>query len=174
MTTLHATTNYNVEASINQAFATALGAITLPSFLSTPAIVYDWPDITGSTPCFSIVHMPSTLSDRYQGRTDGSNTGVTAASGMMEISAWVNREQKYNNQDVWMPRLRFMGSMIESAYAGLSVILIKDYTSTPASPSSTVYKVNMNNLNFVQVAADPNPAIERRRALITYFWNLRV
>lgn len=173
MTTMHVTNAFNVEPSVNAAFTTALNAITPPAFLTQPAIVFDWPEITESTPCFSIIHMPNTLSDKYQGRGDGANTGVVAANGMMEISAWVSRDQKYNNQDVWMPRLRYMASMIESAYASLTTILIKDYTSTPASPTATGYKLNLNNLIFEQVAADPNPAIRRRRALVTYFWNLR-
>lgn len=171
--TIHVTNAFNVEASLNDAFKTALNAITPPAFLSQPAIVFDWPEITESTPCFSVIHMPDTLSDKYQGRGDGVNGGTMAASGMMEISAWVSRDQKYNNQDVWMPRLRYMESMISSAYASLATVLIKDYTSTPATPTSTGYKLNTNNLNFVQVAKDPNPAIERKRALITYFWNLR-
>lgn len=170
---MHVTNAYNVEASINQAFVTALNAITPPAFLSQPAIVFDWPDIAASTPCFSIVHLPNTLSDVYQGRNDAAGNSTVAASGMMDISAWVSRDELYNGQSIWMPRLRYMESMIASAYASLAVIAIKDYTVTPASPTSAAFRVAVRNLNFVQTAEDVNPAIERRRALITYKWDLR-
>lgn len=173
MTTMHVSSVYNVEPSINTAFQTALNAVTLPAWLSQPTIVFDWPEITASLPCFSFVHMTPSMSDNHQGRVDGAGNSTVAASGMLEISAWVSRDQKYNGQDIWVARLRFMESMIASAYASLPVVVIKDYATSPTSPTSAQFRVVMNNLNFVQTASDPNPAIQRKRALITYHWNLR-
>lgn len=170
---MHATSVYNVEPSINVAFQTVLNAISLPAWLTQPAIVYDWPDITGSLPCFSVFHMTPSMSDTYQGRKDSAGNSTVAASGMMEISAWVSRDQKYNGQDVWVARLRFMESMIASVYASLPVVVIKDYETSPTSPTSAAFRVVMRDLTFVQTAEDVNPAIKRKRALITYNWNLR-
>ena len=170
---MHATSSFNVEASINQALVTALNAISPPAWLPQPAIVMDWPEIADSMPCFSIVHMPATFSDVYQGRNDAAGNSTTHAAGMMEVSAWVSRDQKYGSQDVWMPRLRFMASMIETVYTALAIIAIKDYTVSLTAPTSTGFRVAMRNMTFVQTAADPNPAVERRRATITYMWDRR-
>jgi len=173
MTTVHVTSDFNVEASINAALQTAFNAVSMPAWLSTPAVVYDWPEITANTPCFSIIHYTNALSDNYQGRGDGAGNSTVRASGLMEVSAWVSRDQKYNGQDVWAARIRFMEGMINSVFTANPVILIKDYMTSQTSPTATAYKVNMKNVNFIQVADDPNPAIRRRKALISYFWDLR-
>lgn len=175
MTTMHVTNDFNVEASINAALAAALAAITPPAWLTfgNSMVVLDWPEITESVPCFSIAHYPVTTSDKYQGRGDGAGNSTARAQGQMDISAWVSRDQKYNGQDIWMARLRFMGSMMLSVATKTPVILIKDYYTSQTAPALTGYKVNMNTPEFVQTADDPNPAIRRRRALISYWWDLR-
>ncbi len=173
MTTPHVTNDFNVEASINAALTAALAAITPPAWLPAPVVVYDWPDIEANTPCFSIIHFANTMSDNYQGRGDGAGNSTVRASGMMEISAWVSRDQKYSGQDIWVARLRQMETMIASVYAATAVVVIRDYYTSQTAPALTGYKVNIRNLEFVQVADDPNPAIRRRKALITYFWDLR-
>jgi hypothetical protein len=92
---------------------------------------------------------------------------------MLEISAWVSRDQKYNNLDVWEARLSVMAGMITKAVIANPVILISDYYTSQTAPALTGYKVNLKIPEFVQNAQDPNPAIERRRALVGYFWDLR-
>lgn len=173
MTTLHVTATFNVEASINAALQTSLNAISLPAYLSSIPIVLNWADIQASTPCFSIVHFTDNVSDNYQGRNDSAGNITARDAGMLEISAWVNREQLYNNQDVWSARLSFMAGMISSAVMSNRVIVISDYMTSLTSPPLTGFKVNMKVPEFVQTAQDPNPAIERRRALVSYFWDLR-
>ena len=173
MTTLHATNTYNVEASVNAAIASALAAISLPVYLSTPAIVYDWPEITESTPCFSFAHFTDNQSDIYQGRGDGAGNITVRDVGLMEVSAWVSRDQRYNNQDVWSARLSTMAGMISKAVTSNAVILIRDYATSATAPARTGYKVNLGVAEFVQTAHDANPAIERRRALVRYWWDLR-
>src|SRR5213083_1972372 len=111
MTTLHATNTFNVENSINAALTSALAAISIPSWLTTPAIVYNWPDIEASTPCFSIFHFTDNQSDIFQGRGDGAGNIVVRDTGLMEISAWVNEKDYSSGQDVWAARLAIMGSM---------------------------------------------------------------
>lgn len=174
MTLLHETNEFNVTASINAAYAEALTAIVLPDWLTLSAtpIVYNWSDIALNTPCFSFIHFTGSSSDRYQGRTDGINNGLMYNTGILEIDAWVSRDQKYNGQDVWAARLAYMKGMVTSANAGLPVVIIYDYT-IPAAPIATGYKVNMETLNDVQVAADENPSIMRKRFLINYHWHLR-
>lgn len=175
MTTLHATSTYNVEPSINAALASALTAISLPAWLTfgQSTVVYDWPEITENLPCFSIVHFTDNLSDLYQGRNDSAGATTVRDTGMLEVSAWVSRDQRYNNQDVWTARLRFMAAMISKAVNSNAIILIRDYATSPTTPALTGYKVNMNVPEFVQTADDPNPAIRRRRALVSYWWDLR-
>jgi len=170
---MHVTNDFNVEASINAALAVALAAITPPAWLTAPVVVYDWPEITANTPCFSIIHFTNALSDSYQGRGDGAGNSTVRASGLMEVSAWVSRDQKYSGQDIWAARIRYMESMINSVYIANPVILIKDYTTSQTAPTNSGYKVNLRNLDFVQTAEDANPAIRRRKALISYFWDLR-
>lgn len=174
MTTLHATSTYNVEPSINAALASALAAISLPAWLTfgQSMVVYDWPEITENLPCFSIVHFTNNASDRYQGRGDGTGAIAVTTTGMLEISAWVSRDQKYNNQDVWMARLRYMESMITKAVISNAIIRLSDYT-TPGSPTTINYKANLSVPEFVQTADDPNPAIRRRRATVSYWWDVR-
>jgi len=173
MTTLHATTHFNVEASINAALQTALNAISVPAFMTTPAVVFNWPEIAESTPCFSIAHFTDNQSDAYQGRNDAAGVTTVRDSGMLEISAWVSRDQKYNGLDVWQARLSFMAGMISKAVNSQPVILIRDYVTSQTSPALTGYKVNMQACEFVEVAKDPNPAIQRRRALVRYWWDIR-
>lgn len=173
MTTVHATNSFNVEASINDAYKTALLAITLPSFLPSVSVVFNWPEIEANLPCFSIVHFTGSSSDRYQGRVDTNTTSVMYNTGILEISAWVSRDQKVNGQDVWAAQIAFMKSMIEAVHTRTSVIRLSDYTSNPASPSTVNYKINISDLNEVQVAEDVNPSIRRKRFLINYNWHHR-
>lgn len=172
MTTLHATTHFNVEASINAALQTALNAISVPAFMTTPAVVFNWPEIAESTPCFSIAHFTDNQSDLYQGRNDAAGVTTVRDSGMLEVSAWVSRDKPIYGKD-WAAQLSFMAGMISKAVNSQPVILIRDYVTSQTSPALTGYKVNIKIPEFVQTADDPNPAIRRRRALVSYWWDLR-
>lgn len=171
---MHETSTVNVEATLNAHFRTALGLISVPSyFAAAPSVVQNWPEIEASVPCFSFHHLAVSKVDQWEGRGSGVE-GIKAvrSHAMMEISAWVSRDKRINGQDVWQAQLRFMQGMIEQVYLQSSVIVIKDY-STPASPTVSNYIVRTGDLNPIQTAEDPNPAIQRRKFQFTYSWELR-
>jgi hypothetical protein len=170
MTSVHATTTYNVEASINAYFRTAFSSLSRPSFLPTPIpVTENMPEVTASLPSFSFVTIPAGALDIYQGRNVDNSTRGIRELGILDLSMWVSR--KTIN---YMAQLRFMQGMITDAYiASKGGIVINDYTSTPASPSATSYRVTLCDLDFVVVTDDPNPDILRRRALVKYQWDAR-
>lgn len=180
MTTLHVTSTFNIESSLNAHFAEHLGVIETTWFLAplridslNVRVVYNMPEVTLNTPCFSIVHLGGGAGMQYQGNTEGYTTKTTRNYGQMDISAWVSRDKKVNNQTVWSSQLAFMQDMIMQVYQLYPNIPIRDYLSSPGFPADTGYLVRMQNLSVVQTAADPNPNIERRRVLIAYWYHAR-
>lgn len=171
---VHVTSVYNVEPSINKAYEDGLNAIiTLPTWMVTPRIVYNWPEIAASTPCFSIIHFTGSSSDDYQGRSDADGNSTMRNTGLLEISAWVSRDQKYNGLEVWTARLRYMQSMLQQVHTKLSTVRVLDFENNPSSPAAAPFRVVISNMNEVQVANDENPSIRRKRFLINYHWHLR-
>lgn len=171
---MHATNTSNVEATLNAHFRAALNAISLPSyFSSTITVTQNWSEIEAVLPCFSFHHLPVTKVDRWQGRNSGVE-GVSAvrSHALMEVSAWVSRDQKVSGQDVWQARLRWMQSMIEEVYIQAKSIVIKDFTA-PAAPVATLFIIRTSDLAPIQTAPDQNPAIERRKFQMSYNWELR-
>lgn len=171
MTAVHATSTYNVEASINAYFKAAFTAMSRPSFLPTlPTFAENTPEVKANFPAFSFVHLPAGSLDIYQGRHAETTTKAMRDLGILDLSVWVTRNMNTN----WNAQLRFMQAMIETAYLdSKGGVIINDYTSTPASPSATSFRVTFNDLDIVVVTPDVNPDIERRRVLIKYQWDMR-
>jgi hypothetical protein len=170
MTTVHVTNTYNVEASINAYFKAAFTAMTRPSFLSTlPSFAENTPETPASLPTFSFVHLPAGSMDIYQGRKAEPGAKAVRGLGILDIGAWVSRKNTS-----WNAQLRFMQSMIDTAYmdSGGGVI-IRDYTVTPQTPTVSSYRAVFNDLDVVIVADDPNPDVMRRRVLVKYQWDVR-
>lgn len=171
---MHVTNTSNVEATLNAHFRTALSNLSLPSFFSgSITFTQNWSEIEAVLPCFSVHHLPIAHIDRWQGRGATNSLSAVRAHSLMEISAWVTRDQKQSGQDVWQARLRYMQSMVEQVAIQSPRVVIKDYT-TPASPAVTLFAVRMGDLRIVQTGKDPNPAIERRKFQIDYEWELFV
>lgn len=169
MTNVHATNTYNVEASINKYFKDALTALSRPSNITLPTMVENTPEVTANLPSFSFVHLPAGSLDIYMGRIAEVGTRAMRDLSILDLSAWVSRKSIN-----WNAQLRFMQAMIETVYLDSGGgIVIKDYTSTPASPTATSYRVVFNDLDIVVVSPDPNPDIERRRCLVKYQWDMR-
>ncbi len=170
MTTVHVTSTYNVETSINAYFKTALTALTRPSFLPTlPTIVLNTPEVKANLPAFSFVHNPVGNLDIYQGRRAEPNTKATRELGILELSVWASRSNTN-----WNAQLGFMQSMVETAYLDSEGgVIIKDYTTTPLTPVAANYRAVLVDLDVVGVSPDPNPDIQRRRILIKYQWDMR-
>lgn len=170
---MHETNTSNVEATLNAHFRTALGSISVPSYFSSSiTIVQNWIQKETTLPCFSIHHIPLRRSDKWQGRVEKNGVRVVRARGLLEINAWVTSDQRVSGQETWQAELRYMQSMVEQAYAVSNTVIIKDYT-TPASPTATSYRVRLGDLDVIQTADDPNPAIKRRKIQIGYEWELR-
>ena len=170
MTTLHVTNDFNVEASINKFIKDALTTITRPSILPTlPTFVENMPEVKASLPAFSFVHLPAGSIDSFQGRNAELNTKAARNLGILDLSLWVSR-----NGVNWNAQLRVMQAMVNTVYLdSKSGVIIRDYTTTPGSPSLTNYRVVFNDLDIVIVSPDANPDIERRRILIKYEWMMR-
>lgn len=180
MTTLHVTATPNIESSLNAHFAEHLGAIETPSYLAplrinsqTVRVVLDMPEVTLATPCFSFFHIGGGVSTVYQGSLETQDTTVGRAYGQIDISAWVKRDDLINNQRVWMAQLRYMQEMVNQVFLTWPNVPVKNYMNTPDYPLDTEYLVRLQNFSVVQTAPDPNPALERRRMLIAYWWHSR-
>ena len=171
-TTLHETTVFNAEASLNDWLRSQIATFALPAWMGgTVHFITDWPEIEKSLPCISVAHLPGYRRGEYE-RGDVSARQMLAR-GLVDVSAWVSRSQLYQGQEVWLPRLRFMEGMIEQAHAGAVAIVIRDYLTSLSNPQDTPYRIILGDISVVQTGPDPNPDIERRRALINYRWFLR-
>ena len=162
MPALHPTTTYNIEATINQWFATKVATITLP-FTLNYATVFLEPDTVATFPSFSVHHRAVNRLDTYEGRM------AIEAMNICMISAWVSR---LNNPN-WQAHLRAMRAIIEALQASPAVIRVQDYLTTPAAPTNVDYVVRIRNLEFLNLPHDPNPDIERASATLAYDWHLR-
>lgn len=164
MPALHPTTTYNVEATINQWFATKIATITLPTGVTLPyTTVFLEPDTVATFPSFSINHRGVNRLMAYEGHM------ATDAMNIVMISAWVSRL----NNPAWQAHLRTMRAIIEAVFASPAVIQLSDYLSTPASPTPVTYVVRLSGLDFLNLPHDPNVDVERASATLTYGWQLR-
>lgn len=170
MTAIHVTSTYNVEATLNAYFKAALQAFTVPEWLTQPLpVVMNTPEVTASLPAFSLSNISVGAMDMFQGRNAEANTRAMTSLGILEISAWVTRKNTS-----WVAQLRTMCSMIVGAYLdSKGGVILKDYQSNNANPSSVAYRIVLNDLDVVVVSNDPNPDIERRRYLVKYQWTVR-
>lgn len=161
MAALHATSTYNVEASLNQWIVTKFATITLPLTVNYTFEMLET-DKELVTPSFSVTHQPATRDDVFEGRM------AVEARNVMQVTAWVNR-----SNTAWLAQKRAMASMIEALFASPAVIQLSDYLSNPASPTPVTYVVRTEALGFLNLPHDPNLNIERVSANITYWWHLR-
>lgn len=162
MVALHATSTYNVEATLNQWIITKFATITLPLTVNYTFQMLQ-ADTPLATPSFSVTHVNAVRAIAFQGHM------ATEARNIMQISAWVSRV----NNPSWVAQLRAMASMIEALFASPAQIRIQDYLSTPASPSNVDFIARTEVCEFLNLPHDPNPDIERRSANIVYWWHLR-
>lgn len=173
MTILHPTVPANVEATLVKWFTDEFANYELPVYLPSYTVVSNWPDIPASLPCFSFAHFPVGSTDRYQGRVETDETNVVFCTAMFEVSAWVNRQQLYNNADIWQARLSFMHSMIMQTWQQTPRVPILDFITAPGETLFTGYLISLDKPSTMQTAKEKNVAIERRRVLITYHWHQR-
>lgn len=171
---MHVTSVNNVEASLNLHFVDKLSAIDRPAWFASYNIAYNWPEDELVTPCFSFTHLPVGVEMPYQGNVESDSFAVSVGSAILEINCWVSRDDKYNNQDVWMARLQYMHSMVQQVMTREPVVVIQDVVTDPSYPTPAGYKIDLARLtNPATLPDDANPSIRRRRLLISYMWRIR-
>lgn len=166
MPALHATSTYNVEASLNQWIVTKFATITLPLTVNYTFEMLETDKLI-ATPSFSVTHRKASRDIAFQGHM------ATEARNIMQISAWVSRRTNGVDNQVWLAQQRAMASMIEALFASPAQIRIQDYLSNPASPSNVDFIARTEVCEFLSLPHDPNPDIERVSANIVYWWHLR-
>ncbi len=162
MTTLHATSTFNVEATLNQWLQDGLAALTRPAWLPAYTLVFNEPESTLSPPAFGIVHHPAGHDSVWM----GNNPGVLAA-GEIEITIIVARGPNANAQ------LKAMQSMVENVAAGETAMTIQDYLTAPSSPTPTTYQVTLGDLEIRESSPALNLDLLQRRLTLRYSWVLR-
>lgn len=170
MTSLTTATRFNVEATLNKWLFDALSAFTRPAWLTTmPAFVFNAEEITASLPCFAITHIPAGMADLWQGRAVGDGYAGRRALGLLSVSCYVTRTANPN----WTAQLRTMRDMVSSTATASRTVVIQEYQADPVNPTATTFKINLEDTQETPTEADPNPAIERARVLITYSFTFR-
>ena len=174
MAALHPTTVFNVEASVNQWFETRAASITLP-FGFTYQRLYIWPDtpISSYVPCITLTHAPINRRHTYMGMQAGSGELGGQASNLVDISVWVARKYNSMANPNWTVHLRSLRAVVEEIFNGPVGIVIKDYRTTPASPSDTIYRVTTGDLAGGEIVPDANPDIFHVRYTLRYDWTQR-
>lgn len=174
MTTLHATTPLNVEASINAWFSTQVNAISRPSWLPSFTLILNVPETPIVTPGISLYHMPVNQRNLYQGGHVGEGRTGARAANLLDVSCWVSRKASVGGQEnIWNAQLMVLRGMVQGVFAGKGSLQVSNYLSDPANPVAVAYKVDFGLLEGVSTQDDPNPDIMRARFLIRYDWTVR-
>ena len=159
----------NVEATLNSAWAAAVAAYTMPAYLTRPNVVFNWPDITASMPCYGVIHIPISMDSTWQGRISDVEQTALVANALMEISAFVTRDRNPN----YMAQLNYMRDLVGDWVTKTKNMLIKDF-ATPSAPTNTTYRIMLTRLDEQPTAPDVNPNVIRARMLVEYRWFYRV
>ncbi len=169
MTTLTASTSFNIEATLNAWLASGLSAFTLPAWLPTlPTIIYDWSQITLNLPCFALQHIPVSNTDLWQGRVVGNNEKGQQASAILEVSCFVSK-----SNTSWVAQLRTMTDLVKSHATSTPQVTVLDYAANLAAPAATTYGIKIRDIADVPLDQDPNPGVARRRLLLDYTYVYR-
>lgn len=164
MAALHVTNTLNVEATLNQWIMDKLNALNKPSWLASFTFRFDAPETAMVLPAFSVYHLPVDSRKIVQGDYVGTGKGAQSVS-LMDLSCWVSRSNIN-----WSAQLRTMRAFVDQVFAGNSIIQLVDYLTDPANPAAVSYKVEVERVEWDTVVDDPNPDIERARALVRYRW----
>jgi hypothetical protein len=168
MTTVHETSTFNVEASMNKWLQDGLADITKPSWLPAYTLALNFPQGGITPPCFSVAHIPVHRMQLWQGDYVGDGKTGRRAAALMEVSVWVTRQNS-----AYMAQAMAMLAMLDGLVAGTQTIPLYNYWGNPAAPVLTAYKIDIGEMTISETAPDPNPDIYRRRALIRYDWVVR-
>lgn len=164
---------YDVEGSINylvkQNLLTNVPTWLTPQTGSVPprTINFDYPEQPLNFPSFGITHLGSEPlpAGVFQGdKADGAYRG-TRRFGVCEVNCWVTSKGNAN----WMRDLRVMRDMVFLLFQQHRAIALYDLT-TPSAPSALNAVTRVMELREVATEQDPNPALKRKRILMTHQW----
>lgn len=162
MPVLHATSTFNVQATLNKWLTDGLAAVTRPAWLNSYTLVINQPEALVTFPAFSVAHLPA----RAESAGQGKNPGLRAA-GAMEITAWARRQPDAHAQ------LNTMVSMVESLAAASTRVTLLDYQIAPAAPTTTAYQIDISGVETGAVTPHANPDVLFRRVVVHYTWVIR-
>jgi len=176
MTFNHPYGDYNVEGSLNKWFETNLTAAGLPSWMPSARVVYGWdeesPLINGhSGHAFSVTYLGSDGTRPYQGRRMEASAIGDRREGLLEINAWVSKQQAGNS---YRQRLAQAGDMVGHLLASARSVQINHVYGSLTKPTAIGAVVRLMDYNEPSVGADPNPDMLRRRFVVRYQWHQKV
>lgn len=162
MTTLHVTNPFNVEASLNDWFKTAIAAITRPAWLPTAVEVrFNVPLTAPTPPAIGVYHFPVGQYVEYEGKYPGDR-----AVALMKVCAWVDKRTAN-----WNAQLNTLVSMIQYVHASTAVVVIADYLTNPSAPTPQPYLVDIFDIEYKPTLDDPNPNYVQKQFDIRYQWH---
>lgn len=163
---------YNAQASFSKWFEDNIG-LSLPSWMSTAAIYFDFPDLPPTYPCFSLTY------SQHRDFPIAGGDIVDAAGGtqyhgrkvimLVDVTCWVTRDRNPN----WKRDIVQMRDMVFKLLRSTGSISMKDYLANSDSPTATgtILRIeNIQSVEFVQFREEVNPNIERVIERVTLWW----
>lgn len=176
------TSNYNVDLSLASFFIANVNT-NLPGIFTVPiaARFYnpDFPlfdEARGDyAPKFSFISLGGYDESIAQGDLlDGGQRGQKVYR-VGEISCWVNGKTSVTvTNENYARDLIVMRDMVIKLFSRTRTIQILDYYASLSAPASTGYIIRIEKpVQEVEVPADPNPNVHRKRLLINYCYTQR-
>jgi hypothetical protein len=164
----HQTGVYNVQSSLIAWLNAQLNSDPPPT-TGPLTLVIDHPDEPVRLPQVSI-HFLRIDPDPVPvlGQQVGGGTGLRRF-GAAEIDCWVSRQEAH-----WRAQLLQMQDRITQMVLGLraagSSIPIYDFYADPAEPPLVAARIFIGTVEQRRPPFDPNPAVERKRLVLHFWW----
>lgn len=169
---------YAAEASLNWHLHKHLSALTADWFVAwrlAPAesahLRFDWGDEPLNPPCFAVAHLETeadTPGLGYSRHAGAAGTGYPVAH-LTEISCWHTRYWSPTSPNpAWAAQLRQMADMVRRVFASAPQAPLLDLDSATAHPFVTAGLIRFRGIREVATPPDPNPALVRRRILLSW------
>ncbi len=164
---------YNFQASFNSAFLAGITA-SLPSWMTTAHVLFDYPESGVPTPSFAVTHF-APREDMVAGGyiVDGQNkiSGVRQVA-IADVSCWASRQSGTANNPNWKRDLLQMRDMVKfwaNRHRAISALDIYSGTGT-TKYLPNIIRLHHNIEEQGPITDDPNPAYVRHRMLLKYSW----
>jgi hypothetical protein len=162
----HTTGLYNIEGTLAAWLQTGL-VTNKPGSVSAVTLEIESPEKGTAFPAWSLHFLAHDPDPRaYLGNQVEDGKSGRKMYGMIEVGCWVSR-----NADEWREQMHQMvDAVVETFQETKGGIIIKDFTTTPNTPTNTAYRITLDRFEVRTPPVDPNPDIERRRVIIHYQW----